>query len=467
MKKIILLAFILSTAIIQAQVKITDSLKTEFIKNNNDSIKLDILYQLSFLYKDTHLDSMVYYAQQAVAFCLKNKSYLADTNYPQSLSTLAYTLWYAGNYPDAEETYFKALHAAEPLKDTMLTGSIYNGLALVNRNEGNFRQAINYYSKTEALTKNIPDNDVLFAAIADLGKSYEQLNILDSAFTLTQETLAMTLRKYHNKNVIGGGIHAEMGTIYSKLGNEKLAEEYFRLSFQLNTEVNDQRLLARGYTEFAEHFYRFHHLDSAIQYATNGLQKDKQYGFFVQQLAASTLLSKLYSEKNKIDSAYKYQQIMIETRDSLFSNEKLNRLQTLEFNEQLREQEQQAEALKAAEEHKRNLQYAAIAVGIITFIILFFVFSTSIIVKEKFISFFGILGLLAVFEFINLLIHPYLETFTNNSPVWMLLILIGIGALLVPLHHKMEHWIKEKMVEKNKAIRLAAAKKTIEKLEKK
>jgi cell wall assembly regulator SMI1 len=31
---------------------------------------------------------------------------------------------------------------------------------------------------------------------------------------------------------------------------------------------------------------------------------------------------------------------------------------------------------------------------------------------------------------------------------------------------RLEHWIKEKMIEKNNAIRLAAAKKTIEKLEK-
>lgn len=467
MKKTLLLIFVLRAATLQAQTTITDSLKTELTKTSNDSIKLDILYTLSFLYTDIHLDSLVYYAQQAVALCLKNKTHFPQTYYPQSLSTLAYALWYAGNYPDAKETYFKALSAAEPLKDTLFTGSIYNGLALVNRNEGNFRQAINYYSKAEELTGNIPDNDVLFAAIADKGKSYEQLNILDSAFAITQQALAMILRKYHNKNVIGGGIHAEMGTIYSKLGNEKLAEEYFRLSFHLNAAVNNQRLLARGYTEFAEHFYRFHHLDSAIQYATRGLQADKQYGFLVQELAASTLLSKLYSNKNKIDSAFKYQQIMIEIRDSLFSNEKLNRLQTLEFNEQLREQEQQAETLKAKEEHKRNLQYAPIAVGIITFIILFFVFSTSIIVQEKFISFFGILGLLAVFEFINLLIHPYLETLTNDSPVWMLFVLMGIGALLIPLHHKLEKWITEKMIAKNKKIRLAAAKKTIEKLEKK
>lgn len=47
----------------------------------------------------------------------------------------------------------------------------------------------------------------------------------------------------------------------------------------------------------------------------------------------------------------------------------------------------------------------------------------------------------------------------------MLLVLIAIGAMLVPLHHRLEKWMTKIMVEKNKKIRLAAAKKTIAKLE--
>jgi hypothetical protein len=47
----------------------------------------------------------------------------------------------------------------------------------------------------------------------------------------------------------------------------------------------------------------------------------------------------------------------------------------------------------------------------------------------------------------------------------MLGIMVCIAALLIPLHHKLEHWITDNMVEKNKKIRLAAAKKTIEQLE--
>jgi hypothetical protein len=40
----------------------------------------------------------------------------------------------------------------------------------------------------------------------------------------------------------------------------------------------------------------------------------------------------------------------------------------------------------------------------------------------------------------------------------------SVAALLVPLHHKIEKWATGKLVEKNKAIRLASTKKTIEKL---
>jgi len=47
----------------------------------------------------------------------------------------------------------------------------------------------------------------------------------------------------------------------------------------------------------------------------------------------------------------------------------------------------------------------------------------------------------------------------------MLLAMVGIAARLVPLHHKMEHWMTVKMLEKNKRIGLAAAKKVMEKLE--
>jgi len=76
-----------------------------------------------------------------------------------------------------------------------------------------------------------------------------------------------------------------------------------------------------------------------------------------------------------------------------------------------------------------------------------------------------VVALLMVFEFINLFIHPYLGNLTHHSPLLMLTIMVCIAALLIPIHHWLEKWITHRLVEKNKKIRLTAAKKTIAKLE--
>jgi hypothetical protein len=114
----------------------------------------------------------------------------------------------------------------------------------------------------------------------------------------------------------------------------------------------------------------------------------------------------------------------------------------------------------------QDLQFAFIAVGILAFIIIFLLLSRSIITNTRVISFLGVVALLIVFEFLNLLLHPFLEKVTHHSPLLMLLALVCIAALLVPLHHKLEKWATAKLVAKNKAIRLAEARKTIEELEK-
>jgi len=180
---------------------------------------------------------------------------------------------------------------------------------------------------------------------------------------------------------------------------------------------------------------------------------------------ATSFLTDYYKRANNVDSAFAYQSATIAAKDSLFNQEKIKQIQNLSFQETLRQQELETQRKTAAEELQHNIQYASIAIAIILFITVFLLLSRSIIVNEKWIEFLGLLGLLIVFEFINLLIHPYLAAATHHSPVWMLLALVVIAALLVPLHHKLEHWVTHQMIAKNKRLRLAAARKIVARLE--
>jgi hypothetical protein len=84
--------------------------------------------------------------------------------------------------------------------------------------------------------------------------------------------------------------------------------------------------------------------------------------------------------------------------------------------------------------------------------------SQSIIINEKWVRFLGVLAILLVFEFINLVIHPRLSVVTNHSPFYMLLVMAVIASLIIPLHHRLEHWIVNRMVRKNKRLRLVCKK---------
>jgi hypothetical protein len=60
----------------------------------------------------------------------------------------------------------------------------------------------------------------------------------------------------------------------------------------------------------------------------------------------------------------------------------------------------------------------------------------------------GLLGLLLLFEFISLFIHPHIADYTNHSPILMLLILVAIAALLVPAHHRLQKFVINKLAHK-------------------
>jgi NADH:ubiquinone oxidoreductase subunit 3 (subunit A) len=57
-----------------------------------------------------------------------------------------------------------------------------------------------------------------------------------------------------------------------------------------------------------------------------------------------------------------------------------------------------------------------LALGIITFVIIFLLLSRRHITNTKVIRFLGVIALLVVFEFLNLLLHPFGKK-TNHSPV--------------------------------------------------
>jgi tetratricopeptide (TPR) repeat protein len=255
-----------------------------------------------------------------------------------------------------------------------------------------------------------------------------------------------------------------LGNIFLKMKQNEVAMANYRLSYSLNDGAN-----YAAYCEttigMAKIFLEQGREDSSLLYAKMSFNKAREANFSKAIMTSGNFLAEYYRKNKNVDSAYAYLSHVIASKDSLYNEDKANQLKSLIIDETLRQQEIELNKSLAQRERHMNIQFAVIGVVLVTFVIVFFLLSRSIIVNEKWVKFLGLLALLLVFEFINLLIHPWLEAITNHSPALMLLILVCIAALLIPLHHRIEHWITHKVVAKNRVLRLAAAKRIVARLE--
>jgi tetratricopeptide (TPR) repeat protein len=380
------------------------------------------------------------------------------------LGCLGYDYRAFGNTAKSLEYNLKAKVVAENTKDNRLISVINLGLATNYLDLEDYPKAIAYNLTALEQASRVEVNIFTIMSNLTMGEIYFTINKMDSALIYTQKAYELSMSTGITEYL--GGIYGQLGSIQARLNNSTLALSYLNLALKEGFKINSPKYINMSYTAIAEYYFNNNQKDSAILYSKKAIAAVENTAFSTMIIKPSKLLLDIYRKTN-VDSAFKYSEMHQMANDSLFSVKTIQQTQLMTFEDDLRQQELALEKIKEEERRNQNIQYALIALGIITFIILFLSLSRSFITSAKLIEFLGVMALLIVFEFFNLLLHPYLEGITNHTPVFMLLALVCVAAVIIPLHHRIEKWSTAKLVEKNKMIRLAKAKKTIEQLEEK
>ncbi|MEP7254188.1 MAG: hypothetical protein ABI666_00360 [Ferruginibacter sp.] len=467
MKKLItLFCFITSVQIAFAQNNNPDNAKTALAGYSNPIERFtETIKYLETIdsYSSTNIDSAICIDLLQIAQQLKNDSLLAI-----SYDWIGY--YFAGSKGDNStslEYYFKALPLAEKYNDKRRISSLYFDIATIYYYLKNIDDFFKF-NKTGG--ENLPDKTsskydyMLVQYQRNMGIAYMEKNQLDSALYYAQAALQtserLKLPTYQLQT-----LHL-LGAVNSKLNENALADVYFNKALVLADSVKNESRKMGFYQRYIPFLFKNNRMvEAKLQVEKLWVLSSKTQNLNFK-LIATGYKKDLFDKLNNTDSAYYYSKLEYQIRELIFNQANLNTIQALTFKEQLRTIEDDAKKSEEADQRKQNIQFALIAFGIITFLIIFLLLSRSFITNTKMIEFLGVVALLIVFEFLNLLLHPFLERVTHHSPVLMLLALVCIAALLVPLHHRIEKWATARLVKKNKQIRLAAAKKTIEQLEK-
>lgn len=368
-----------------------------------------------------------------------------------------------GNPIKGLDYHLKAIATAEKTNNLSLLAFAENQTGHIYRDREEYDKAAKIYLSSTGHADKGKNEQIKAWAPSNLGAVYLATNNLDSSLMYSQRAYEIFVRlKTINKN--SGYLFTNLGGVQSKMGNAQLAVSFFNMAINQYQGSSNIRYLNLLYNGLAEHYQRNNQTDSCAFYAKKAIAAVNNTSFFYLSSKPAKLLTDIY-EKTNCDSTLKYAKVLKTANDSLTSSKTNQQILMMTFEEDMRQQEVAAEKLKAADERNQNIQYALIALGIIVLLTLYLLLSRSFITNTKLIEFFGVVALLIVFEFLNLLLHPFLERITHHNPILMLLGLVCIAALLVPLHHKVEKWATLKLVEKNKQIRLAAAKKTIQQLD--
>ncbi len=377
------------------------------------------------------------------------------------LLCLGYDYRVFGSTAKALDYNLKGASIAEESGDPRLLSCAYAGLSTNYLDLQEYDRAAAYARKSIANAAQIEVNMFTILGHYFLGEILLGAGKLDSALIHTQKAYEITMSSGIKDYL--GGIYGHLGMIQARMGDPKLAESYIHLAVQEGKRIGSAKYTSIPYMALAEFHNAAGRTDSAVAYAKRAITVVQGTPFSTLVMKPAELLTDIYRPSN-VDSAFKYAEMYKVANDSLYNFKAIQQTQLMTFEEEARQQQLLVERAKEAEERSHNIQYALLALSIVVFILGFLVFSRSYVASAKVISFLCVVALLIVFEFLNLLLHPVIGSITHHSPVFMLIALVCIAALMIPLHHKLEKWAKKMLVEKNAAIRLARAKRTVEEL---
>ena len=355
---------LLTTGLGHGQTKLIDSLRQVLATVKDDTSRVNALSTLARVYSNSKPDSSLAFSREGLHLAKKINFKRGEA---ACLSRIATVFNVLGNYPRALELYLEALKIAEEIKDKRLELSVISNLADTYFYSGDFGRSINYSNRFIEGERKLGRAVNMYNGLLNLGDTYEKIGKLDSALFLTKLAYNYYLQ---DKTASSFGICLlNLGNIYSKMGRPDSAMDFYRPArIHLKENLNDPAL-TECYLGMANLFLRNGQSDSSLFYAKQAFSIANSIGATDAIMKAGSFLADRYRSARNLDSAFTYQSIATVAKDSLFSQQKANEIQSLSYEETMRQQQIEEEKERSRTQLRQN---ALIAGLVILLIVAFF-----------------------------------------------------------------------------------------------
>ncbi|MFN8354595.1 MAG: tetratricopeptide repeat protein [Spirosomataceae bacterium] len=289
--------------------QITDSLKHQLRIAKHDTSRVKVMSELCLEYRLSKLDLAMNYGKQALALAQK-------VDFPQSEAMASISLGFAyresGDLPKALKLIIRALKLLEETNDLQGIANAKNSLGLIYWDLKDFTKALKYFHQAKSLSERWNLSRRLASVQNNIGVVFMEMNQFDSAkYYLTQA--------YENNLRLGSkGVNPlrNLGSLEDKLGNHRRALAIFGQCWKIN-DSSDVRNSALLNNIMAESYQSINKFDSAIFYASRGLDLAKRGPYRKRIIQAYSILKEAYKSKGDFKLALQNEELLVAESDSL------------------------------------------------------------------------------------------------------------------------------------------------------
>ncbi|MDB5015098.1 MAG: hypothetical protein JWQ25_3300 [Daejeonella sp.] len=428
-----------------AQSSKIDSLSRLLAHTKADSNRVTFLWRLAEQYQSINPDTSLQLSQQALLLARRIKYTEGES---RSLAILATSQYLLGNYPTALSNYMLKLKIEEKRNSPRNYVSALSNIGLMYILLGEYRNALSYLYRADAMveaTGGKTRDELKYNILVNIGETYYRMKKPDSSGLYFRKALAIA-RHTGDHFSLGTAMLGEANVLALQDNNAAALRYYYPAFNYLNDGWNNETL-CEVTLGMAKVYEKLNQVDSAYFFGNKSFALAEKGHFLLRQLDAAQFLSRHFKNLGEYDQAFTYMEQATSLNDAIKGQEKTREAMMISNNEQMRQAELAEQRLQEKEMRSQQLQLLVIAVCIpMLFLLTLFISRKK--VHDMIVRYMGIISLLFLFEFITLLLHPMVANFAHHIPLFELLIFVSIAAGIIPLHHRLEHLMIEKLTKR-------------------
>ncbi|MBV6483965.1 MAG: Photosystem I assembly protein Ycf3 [Flavobacteriales bacterium] len=296
---------------------IIDSLQNQLNKQMEDSVRCDVLIELSKQLSQTgNYNQAEEYATKVLE--------IANTKNLQKRKGFAYIIigashFFQGNYAKAIENYTKALKIYEDLDDKKGIASSLNNIGGIYLEQKEYDQALKVYLKSLDIKKQINDKKGIAMSYHNMANIYYFKENYAKSLEYNKQSLEIR-EELGSQSGIALSLN-NIGSIYAKQGEYTTAITYFNKSLKIDEEAGNKQGVASSLRNLADIYFHQKNTKKALEYGKKAMNIANEIGVAIETRDVSKLLVEIYKETQQHKEALIMFDLYIKTRDSILSEE--------------------------------------------------------------------------------------------------------------------------------------------------